>query len=134
MSSGTLPAKSLTPPTSLANNLTDATCISWIGIMTGHVISCGPTQVSKFPILLLLPLLMEILDNNNHVSVWINQYKKTGAWGWTYQANPAPVLNCPEKRGHNLHDLAVRFADVTANGLSDYLCLQPDGRIWGYGK
>ncbi|KAJ4007802.1 hypothetical protein NW766_009607 [Fusarium irregulare] len=71
-------------------------------------------------------------DNNNRVSVWLNNYKKTGSFTWTYLADPAPQLNCPEKRGVGIHDLAVRFADVSDNKLSDYICLQPDGRFHGW--
>jgi hypothetical protein len=71
-------------------------------------------------------------NNNNRVSVWLNNYKKTGSFTWTYLANPAPVLNCPEKRGVGIHDLPVRFADVSNNKLSDYICIQPDGRFHGW--
>ncbi|KAM0547793.1 hypothetical protein ACHAPJ_010254 [Fusarium lateritium] len=71
-------------------------------------------------------------DNNNKVSVWLNNYKTTGAFTWTYLADPAPVLNCPEKRGVGIHDLPVRFADVSNNGMSDYICIQPDGRFYGW--
>ncbi|KAL2064102.1 hypothetical protein VTL71DRAFT_4596 [Oculimacula yallundae] len=72
-------------------------------------------------------------DNNNRVSVWINNYKTTGSFAtWTYLANPAPVLNCPEKRGVGIHDLPVRFADVSNNKMSDYICIQPDGRFHGW--
>ncbi|KFY68955.1 hypothetical protein V496_00654 [Pseudogymnoascus sp. VKM F-4515 (FW-2607)] len=71
-------------------------------------------------------------DNNNRVSVWLNNYKTTGAFTWTYLANPAPVLSCPEKRGVGIHDLPVRFADVSNNKMSDYICIQPDGRFHGW--
>ncbi|RTE69040.1 hypothetical protein BHE90_016583 [Fusarium euwallaceae] len=71
-------------------------------------------------------------NNNNKVSVWLNNYKKTGTFTWTYLADPAPVLNCPEKRGVGIHDLAVRFADVSGNKMSDYICIQPDGRFYGW--
>jgi len=74
------------------------------------------------------------LDNQNHVSVWINQYKSKGTFTWNYLPNPAPTLYCPEKRGIGFHDIPVRFADISGNGLSDYICLQPDGRFWGWGK
>ncbi|KAM0433675.1 hypothetical protein ACHAQK_009109 [Fusarium lateritium] len=71
-------------------------------------------------------------NNNNKVSVWLNNYKKTGAFEWTYLADPAPQLNCPEKRGVGIHDLAVRFADFSNNKMSDYICIQPDGRFYGW--
>jgi len=70
--------------------------------------------------------------NNNRVSVWLNNYKTTGAFQWTYLANPAPQLSCSEKRGVGIHDLPVRFADVSNNGMSDYICIQPDGRFHGW--
>ncbi|KAK4198547.1 hypothetical protein QBC40DRAFT_308196 [Triangularia verruculosa] len=44
----------------------------------------------------------------------------------------APVLNCPEKRGVGIHDLPVRFADISNNNMSDYICIQPDGRFHGW--
>ncbi|EMT69780.1 hypothetical protein FOC4_g10000905 [Fusarium odoratissimum] len=71
-------------------------------------------------------------DNNNKISVWLNNYKKTGEFTWTYLADPAPVLNCPEKRGVGIHDLPVRFADISNNKMSDYICIQPDGRFYGW--
>ncbi|KAL9572343.1 hypothetical protein ACKAV7_003544 [Fusarium commune] len=71
-------------------------------------------------------------DNNNKVSVWLNNYKKTGEFTWTYLADPAPALNCPEKRGVGIHDLPVRFADISNNNMSDYICIQPDGRFYGW--
>tara|TARA_R110002060_G_scaffold48199_3_gene59189 strand:+ start:8410 stop:8988 length:579 start_codon:yes stop_codon:yes gene_type:complete len=72
-------------------------------------------------------------NNNNRVSVWLNNYKTTGSFAtWTYLANPAPVLNCPEKRGVGIHDLPVRFADISNNKMSDYVCIQPDGRFYGW--
>ncbi|KAF5635566.1 integrin alpha n-terminal [Fusarium sp. NRRL 25303] len=71
-------------------------------------------------------------DNNNKVSVWLNNYKKTGEFTWTYLADPAPVLSCREKRGFGIHDLPVRFADISNNKMSDYICIQPDGRFYGW--
>ena len=70
--------------------------------------------------------------NNNRVSVWLNKYKATGTWTWDYLANPAPQVTCPEKKGVGIHDIPVRFGDLTGNGLSDYICIEPDGRSYGY--
>ncbi|KAH8170141.1 GDSL-like lipase/Acylhydrolase family protein [Sarocladium implicatum] len=50
-------------------------------------------------------------DNSNKVSVFINKYNN-GNWAWSYQANPAGALSCPEKRGRGIDDLPVRFADI----------------------
>lgn len=52
-------------------------------------------------------------DNNNRVQLWLNKYPSTGTWTWDYQSNPAPSLNCPERRGIGIHDLAVRFGDIS---------------------
>ncbi|KAM0257394.1 hypothetical protein ACHAPA_011776 [Fusarium lateritium] len=71
-------------------------------------------------------------DNKNHVSVWKNNYTPGGGFSWQYLANPAPDLYCPEKRGIGFRDLPVQFADVTGNGLSDYLCIEKNGRFWGW--
>ncbi|KLO84855.1 uncharacterized protein LW93_7106 [Fusarium fujikuroi] len=71
-------------------------------------------------------------DNKNHVSVWKNNYTPGGGFSWQYLSNPSPELYCPEKRGIGFGDLAVQLADVTGNGLSDYLCLEKNGRIWGW--
>ena len=71
-------------------------------------------------------------DNNNRVSVWLNNYKTAGVFSWTYLADPAPALSCREKRGVGIHDLPVRFADISNNNLSDYICIQPDGRFHGW--
>ncbi|KAK8022879.1 fg-gap repeat domain-containing protein [Apiospora marii] len=71
-------------------------------------------------------------DNNNRVQVWLNRYPATGAWNWQHDANPAPALECAQRRGLGIHDLAVRFADLTGNGRGDYLCLEKDGRATGF--
>ncbi|KAI0202301.1 hypothetical protein F4808DRAFT_449713 [Astrocystis sublimbata] len=71
-------------------------------------------------------------DNDNRVRVWLNRYPTTKRWTWEYQQNPAPVLYCPEQRGLGIHDLAVRMADITGNGRADYICMEPDGRSWGF--
>lgn len=70
-------------------------------------------------------------DNNNRVSVFINKYDgKT--WSWEYQSNPAPVLSCTQKRGLGIHDLPVRWGDISGNGRDDYVCIEPNGRMSGY--
>ncbi|RSL43787.1 hypothetical protein CEP54_014936 [Fusarium duplospermum] len=68
----------------------------------------------------------------NRVSVWRNNYTPGGGFNWQYLANPAPELYCPEKRGIGFHDIPVQFADVSGSGRSDYLCIQKNGRIWGW--
>jgi hypothetical protein len=71
-------------------------------------------------------------NNGNRVQVWRNKYPDTGRWEWDYYANPAPELTCEQKRGLGIHDLPIRFADVTGNGRGDYLCMEPDGRSSGW--
>ncbi len=76
-----------------------------------------PEDHSCWTCTILTRPLIDPNNNNNRVSVWINNYKTTGTFTWTYVANPAPALNCPEKRGLGIHDLAVRFGDISGNGL-----------------
>ncbi|GIK05073.1 hypothetical protein Aspvir_009172 [Aspergillus viridinutans] len=71
-------------------------------------------------------------DNQNRVQLWRNTYKETGTWNWDNNANPAPDLYCPEKRGIGIFDLPVQFADISGNGKADYLCIEKDGRTWGW--
>ncbi|THC94729.1 hypothetical protein EYZ11_005768 [Aspergillus tanneri] len=71
-------------------------------------------------------------DNDNRVHLWRNRIKETGSFDWEYQANPAPDLYCPEQRGQGIFDTSVRFADITGNGRDDYLCVERDGRTWGW--
>ncbi|KAI1841397.1 hypothetical protein JX266_012408 [Neoarthrinium moseri] len=71
-------------------------------------------------------------NNGNRVQVWRNKYKDTGRWEWDHYSNPAPELACSQKRGLGIHDLPIRFADVTGNGRGDYLCMEPNGRSSGW--
>ncbi|RSM12379.1 hypothetical protein CEP52_002563 [Fusarium oligoseptatum] len=71
-------------------------------------------------------------NNQNRVSVWRNNYTPGGGFNWQYLANPAPELYCPEKRGIGFQDIPVQFADVSGSGRSDYLCIEKNGRIWGW--
>ncbi|KAL1864953.1 hypothetical protein VTK73DRAFT_5582 [Phialemonium thermophilum] len=74
--------------------------------------------------------------DSGQMNVWLNQYKKTGSfasWGPLIHVGPrGDQKACTEKRGVGIFDLAVRFADITGNGLADYLCMEKDGRTWGY--
>ncbi|KAK6846292.1 hypothetical protein PG987_001480 [Apiospora arundinis] len=71
-------------------------------------------------------------DNNNRVQVWLNRYPTTGGWNWQHDANPASGLQCSQRRGLGIHDLAVRFADLTGNKRGDYLCIEKNGRTTGF--
>lgn len=71
-------------------------------------------------------------ENENRVQLWRNRYKETGGWNWAYNANPASDLYCPQSRGLGIHDIPVHFADVSGNGKADYLCMEKDGRTWGF--
>lgn len=43
-------------------------------------------------------------DKNNSPQVWLNTYPLTGRWDWTYVANPAPQVQCNERKGLGIHD------------------------------
>lgn len=74
--------------------------------------------------------------DNGEMDVWLNQYKKRGditKWAHVTDAGPrGTVKPCPEKRGVGIYDLAVRFADIDGNNRTDYLCIEKNGRTWGY--
>ncbi|CAG8901464.1 unnamed protein product [Penicillium egyptiacum] len=71
-------------------------------------------------------------DNKNRVSLWINKIKDTGDFNWEYHSDPASELYCPEKRGMGQFDNPVHMADVSGSGRADYLCVEKDGRSWGW--
>ncbi|GAB1210904.1 hypothetical protein ATERTT37_000014 [Aspergillus terreus] len=71
-------------------------------------------------------------DNQNKMQVWRNKIKDTGSFGWEYNTNAADELYCPEHRGLGFFDRPVHFADVSGNGKADYLCVEKDGRTWGW--
>ncbi len=71
--------------------------------------------------------------------LWLNKYRTTRdlttSANWVRVNNAGPRggnAPCPERRGVGIYDLAVRFADIDGNGRSDYLCIEKDGRTWGY--
>ncbi|KAL5362439.1 hypothetical protein BJX96DRAFT_177152 [Aspergillus floccosus] len=71
-------------------------------------------------------------DNQNRPQLWRNRIKETGNFDWEWHSNPAPDLYCPEKHGLGLFDNPVHFADISGNGRGDYLCVEKDGRSWGF--
>ncbi|GAB1314669.1 hypothetical protein MFIFM68171_04879 [Madurella fahalii] len=80
-------------------------------------------------------------DTGYMEGLWINQHELTRdllsplnfvrVTNWLDGPGPnnAP---CPERHGVGIHDLAVRFADIDGDGRADYLCIEKDGRTWGY--
>lgn len=65
---------------------------------------------------------------NNRPKVWRNKYKDRQRWEWEFIENAAPSnVQCNERRGLGIHDLAVRLADISGNGKVDYLCIQKNG-------
>ncbi|KAL4860813.1 hypothetical protein BDV12DRAFT_204669 [Aspergillus spectabilis] len=70
--------------------------------------------------------------NQNRPHVWRNRYKETGNFDWQYEPNPAPDLWCPEQRGLGFFDRPVHLADISGNRRADYLCVEKDGRAWGF--
>ncbi|KAM0330967.1 hypothetical protein ACHAQA_003924 [Verticillium albo-atrum] len=71
---------------------------------------------------------------NGNVRIWLNDYPTLKNWAhpnvWRPVGSP-PTLTCEHRRGIGIHDLAVRFADITGNKRSDYLCIAPNGRVKG---
>lgn len=71
------------------------------------------------------------------MEVWINKYRENNdfsSWEhWTEGAR-LPILPplCTEERGKGVFDNPIRFADIDGNGLADFLCMEPDGRTWGF--
>jgi hypothetical protein len=74
------------------------------------------------------------------MEVWVNKYAQNKDFSrWEYWAEGAGSPNldaaggrCREKRGHGVFDIPVRFADIDGNGQADFLCIERDGRTWGY--
>jgi hypothetical protein len=73
-------------------------------------------------------------DNTNRVRVWRNRILENDHqdFDWEYLADPAPELYCPETRGLGFFDHPVQFADISGNRMADYLCVERDGRTWGF--
>jgi hypothetical protein len=80
--------------------------------------------------------IIYVYPDTGEMDVWLNQYNNGGdITQWTLQSNAGPsgdTTPCPEKRGVGIFDLAVRFADIDGNNRADYLCIEPNGRTWGY--
>lgn len=53
-------------------------------------------------------------DNNNRPQVWINKFPKTGRWEWDYLSNPAPQVECNERRGIALQDCKSSKSETLA--------------------
>lgn len=73
-------------------------------------------------------------QNDNRVSVWLNKYPKLKTWQFEYVASPAPELSCKQKRGKAVSDVPVRMHDITGSNRTDYLCIEPNGRITGFAR
>ncbi|KAK7420361.1 hypothetical protein QQX98_002784 [Neonectria punicea] len=69
---------------------------------------------------------------SGQLEVFINKYPETKKWEFSPLSNAAPSLHCNQEKGIGIHDLAVRFADITGNGRADYLCIEKDGRVTGF--
>lgn len=41
-------------------------------------------------------------------------------------------MSCDQSRGFGIHDLPVRFTDLTGNGRGDYMCIEKNGRVSGF--
>lgn len=71
-------------------------------------------------------------SNENRPRLWRNRIKDTGDFNWEYDADPAPDVYCPERKGLGFFDRPVHLADVSGSGKADYLCVEKDGRTWGF--
>lgn len=73
-------------------------------------------------------------DRENRPSVFLNKFPQTGQWQWEWSEYPlsSSQVYCPQNRGLGFRDLAVQFADISGNGRGDYICLEKDGRSWGW--
>ncbi|KAM0258235.1 hypothetical protein ACHAPA_011356 [Fusarium lateritium] len=63
------------------------------------------------------------------VDVWLNERLCKDEWNWNHEPNheSAADVRCKkENNGLGINDLAVRFADLTGNGRTDYLCMSPN--------
>ncbi|RMZ77642.1 hypothetical protein DV738_g4290, partial [Chaetothyriales sp. CBS 135597] len=79
--------------------------------------------------------IIYVKPDTGEMEVWLNKLKKNGNIEWKLKRNVGPSGEqrpCPEKKGVGIFDLAVRFADIDGNGRADYLCIEKDGRTWGY--
>ncbi|KAL3446420.1 hypothetical protein BJX65DRAFT_309119 [Aspergillus insuetus] len=60
-------------------------------------------------------------------------WSKPGTWELFRNADSsASGVLCKERRGFDLHDQPVQFADIDGNGRDDYLCIRRDGYIYGF--
>ncbi|SPN96486.1 uncharacterized protein DNG_00014 [Cephalotrichum gorgonifer] len=75
--------------------------------------------------------IIYVNPDNGNIRVWINDYPTKNTWDGAFREISAPKLSCNERRGIGIHDLAVRFADLTGNGRADYLCIAKDGLVRG---
>ncbi|KAL4983331.1 hypothetical protein BDW68DRAFT_191412 [Aspergillus falconensis] len=71
-------------------------------------------------------------DDMNRPHVYLNRIKQTGDFNWASAPNEGSDMTCPQDRGLGFFDRPVRLADITGNGKADYLCVEKDGRTWGY--
>ncbi|GLI77561.1 hypothetical protein PoHVEF18_005852 [Penicillium ochrochloron] len=77
--------------------------------------------------------IIYVNPSDNSLRIWLNQYKANGNFDkWVEADTSGYDINCPEKRGVGIYDLAVRFADIDGNGRADLLCIQPKGLASGY--
>lgn len=65
--------------------------------------------------------------------MWLNSWDaSTKTWSFTDHGIVSGNAECRVGDGVIENDHAVRFADLTGDGTSDYLCIERDGRISGY--
>ncbi|KAL2205673.1 hypothetical protein CC79DRAFT_1311155 [Sarocladium strictum] len=73
-------------------------------------------------------------SRNNRLRVWINNYGKTKNWRASNtfeEVRGFADLECNDKNGIGISDVAVRFADISGNKRADYLCVRETGLVRG---
>ncbi|KAL5341394.1 hypothetical protein BJX70DRAFT_405980 [Aspergillus crustosus] len=78
------------------------------------------------------PSQMEINKPLDRRDLHLINWDGDGACDIEYISNPAPSLYRPQRRGLGFSNQPVQLADISGNGEADYLCVEPDGRTWGF--
>ncbi|KAK5653242.1 hypothetical protein OQA88_9141 [Cercophora sp. LCS_1] len=76
----------------------------------------------------------DIMYNDPHINqieIWVNNYKQNNNFNtWTHRTVNLPNTRCIWDG--NRDDSPVRWADLNGDGLGDLICLEKNGRAYGY--
>lgn len=65
--------------------------------------------------------------------MWQNNWNpSTRSWTFSDKGVVSGSASCTTGYGLIENDLGVRFADLTGDGRADYLCIWPNGVVYGY--